>query len=149
MYYETKSVTNKIITFLCSFWKVSQLVILKRFHVLTTWVCWLLLRLQIIDVNNDDIFVVLKTVYKLQTSEKRLKVAIWATDERLMSDWWATDERLMSDWWATDERLMSDWWTTDEWLMSDWWVTEILGYGSVRTDGQRWLLSRYRDWKWK
>ena len=51
---------------------------------------------------------------------------------------------LMSDWWVTtDERLMSNWWATDE--------QRILGFGHGRTDGstdgQRWLLSRYRDWK--
>ena len=28
---------------------------------------------------------------KETTSEKRLKVAIWATGEQLMSDWWAID----------------------------------------------------------
>ena len=36
-------------------------------------------------------------MFKKQTSENRLKVAIGATDEQLMSDWWATDEWLMSD----------------------------------------------------
>ena len=65
-----------------------------------------------------------------KTSEKRLKVAIWATDERLMSNWWATGEQLVSDWWVTGERLVSNWWATGERLVSDWWATvERLTYG--------------------
>ena len=70
-----------------------------------------------------------------------------------LSDWWATDEQLMSNWWTTDEQLMNDWWATDEWLINDdllmirgfWWWTDVRTH--PRTDGQCWLLSRYRDWK--
>ena len=43
----------------------------------------------------------------------------------------------MNDWWAIDERLMSDWWA----------IIKIFDYGIRKTDGQNWLLSRYRDWK--
>jgi len=121
----------------------------------------------------------LREVVKIKTSKKRLKVAIWATDERLMSNRWATGERLMSNWWVTDERLMSDWratderlmndwwasnwwasnwWATDEWLMSNWLMMIYWWLGGFDdgqmyapthtcTDGQRWLLSRYCDWK--
>ena len=57
-----------------------------------------------------------------------------------MSDWWATGEWLMSDWWVTDERLINDNLLMIKGLMTD-------GRTEVHTDGQRWLLSRYRDWK--
>ena len=120
MYYNLK-----FSNFIVQLWKeVLNLTIQNLIFNLILWI-----------VYQSKGYVIEKFLNANKTSEKRLKVAIWvtdeqqmsnrwATDERLMSDWWATDEQLMSDWWATDEQLMSDWWATDEQLMSNWWATD-------------------------
>ena len=70
MYYETKSVTNNNI----SLFIFKSITTCNSKKISCSDDVGLLLRLPIIDVNNDDIFVVLRTVYKLQKTERLPKI---------------------------------------------------------------------------